>query len=1098
MDRAKLIQEKIQREKALLTGARAMYSASGGNPAVQQQCEANIRDAQRNIKYLTEKLDALSVPAKQQKEPVNVTPFELLKYNTPFLGHRIQLMLQQLDYKLSLEKEYKRGIEKLERLYMADGDNDAAFKASTNLKYSTAKLGLLQYALKRYKDIQLDFDEQVEVQENVRSPVSGKLHLQISSIDGVDHSTLSLQKNVETQINVKVENKDAARTVGRGDIFNSDLHIPLEKANEIEILATDVADDFSKPVAIMWLRLADVLEAIRRQRNQQSDIAAGFTTSEKISPIRQADVVEGWFSLEPTGRVYLRLRIELNDQYKDKNRDGVGRQKAIVEKHEHVTDILGHQFVHQNFYSVTSCSICHDFMTFPTQCLECRMAVHKTCMHKIVTRCRATRPHPDDKLDLVKHHIPHKWVLTDNKAATWCSHCGTMLPLGKKQIQECSECQVQCHPKCSKYVPDLCGMTMEMAAQVVSAIRMANLQKEAKERSSTIDSLTSEISVAKRGDHKPTITPVVPSWSSDAKVSPGSPYVGGKVTRNLANLSHPSQGSRVGSAPRKPVPRKQVPSGQSSQQSTPVQQTQSPGSHQSYQHSPWTPATPGNSSTARFPTFNDISKIQSAPTFPEIDDFDLPPKYSDPTSSTPDLATRPPAPLPPVPTKASPPVPPTPRKVDNKLDPTHQTSATLSSAAPSWQSRIDTTATSFTSSTSTGDYRPPVHPLRPQQPVPAKQPNVAAAQAAAAALMGASAQQKLQPPAAPRTRERKPSFTNPQISQNDFEMLSVLGRGCFGKVMLARSKQSKQLYAIKALKKQTLIEDNDVEGCRAEKDVFMVASQANHPFLLNLHACFQSASRMFFVMDFVGGGDLIYHLQTRKLNRKEIQFYIAEILLALKYFHDKEIIYRDLKLENILLTVDGHIKLADYGLCKMGMGHGRTTGTMCGTPHFMAPEIVKKQIHGRRRYTRSIDWWSLGVLMYLMCFMRQPFRGEDDEAIYNSIRFDNPVYPPSHPFETSLIRKLLDKDPERRLGSSERDALEIMEHPYFDSIDFGSLLALKVKVPFKPLVTSSTDLKYFDSEFTDEPAMLTPMNSVLTQEDQDKFEGFSWSGNHAV
>jgi hypothetical protein len=192
-------------------------------------------------------------------------------------------------------------------------------------------------------------------------------------------------------------------------------------------------------------------------------------------------------------------------------------------------------------------------------------------------------------------------------------------------------------------------------------------------------------------------------------------------------------------------------------------------------------------------------------------------------------------------------------------------------------------------------------------------------------------------------RKSAPAAADPgtgrRIGLDHFNFLAVLGKGNFGKVMLAETKQSKSLYAIKVLKKEFIIENDEVESTRSEKRVFLVANKERHPFLLNLHACFQTETRVYFVMEYISGGDLMLHIQRGQFGTKRAQFYAAEVCLALKYFHENGVIYRDLKLDNILLTLDGHIKIADYGLCKEEMWYGSTTSTFCGTPEFMAPEV---------------------------------------------------------------------------------------------------------------------------------------------------------------
>ena len=197
--------------------------------------------------------------------------------------------------------------------------------------------------------------------------------------------------------------------------------------------------------------------------------------------------------------------------------------------------------------------------------------------------------------------------------------------------------------------------------------------------------------------------------------------------------------------------------------------------------------------------------------------------------------------------------------------------------------------------------------------------------------------------------------------------------------------------------------------------------------------------------------------------------------LALKYFHENGVIYRDLKLDNILLTLDGHIKIADYGLCKEDMWYGSNTSTFCGTPEFMAPEILLD-----KKYGRAVDWWAFGVLIYQMLLQQSPFRGEDEDEIYDAILADEVLYPVKMPRDSvSILQKLLTREPDLRLGSGPTDAQEIMSQPFFRNINWDDIYHKRVEPPFLPSIKNATDTSNFDSEFTSVTPVLTPVQSGM-------------------
>lgn len=213
-------------------------------------------------------------------------------------------------------------------------------------------------------------------------------------------------------------------------------------------------------------------------------------------------------------------------------------------------------------------------------------------------------------------------------------------------------------------------------------------------------------------------------------------------------------------------------------------------------------------------------------------------------------------------------------------------------------------------------------------------------------------------------------------------------------------------------------------------------------------------------MEYVSGGDLMLHIQREHFTPRRARFYAAEVLLALEYFHKQGIIYRDLKLDNILLTLDGHIKLADYGLCKENMWFENTTSTFCGTPEFMAPEILREQ-----RYGRAVDWWAFGVLIYEMLLGQSPFRGDDEDEIFDAILEDEPLYPIHMPHASvSILQQLLCREPNNRLGAGPEDAEAIKRHVFFKDINWDDIMAKKVPAPYYPTISGPLDTSNFDQE----------------------------------
>ncbi|XP_074653790.1 protein kinase C iota type-like [Tubulanus polymorphus] len=343
------------------------------------------------------------------------------------------------------------------------------------------------------------------------------------------------------------------------------------------------------------------------------------------------------------------------------------------------------------------------------------------------------------------------------------------------------------------------------------------------------------------------------------------------------------------------------------------------------------------------------------------------------------------------------------------------------------------------------------------------------------------------------------SVDSNHLGLRDFELLRVIGRGSYAKVLQVELKKTKRIYAMKVIKKELVNDDDeDIDWVQTEKHVFETAS--NHPFLVGLHSCFQTSSRLFFVIEFVNGGDLMFHMQRqRRLPEEHARFYSAEICLALSFLHERGIVYRDLKLDNVLMDSEGHIKLTDYGMCKEGLRPGDLTNTFCGTPNYIAPEILRGE-----EYSFSVDWWALGILMFEMLAGRSPFDfvGGDGNPDHNTedylfqIILEKTIRIPRSLSvkAASILKGFLNKNPVERLGCHPQTGFtDIQSHPFFRTIDWELLINKQITPPYRPTVRNDRDLEHFDTQFTNEPVQLTPVDpKIIGKIDQSEFEGFEY------
>ncbi|KAJ6099930.1 hypothetical protein N7467_001465 [Penicillium canescens] len=329
------------------------------------------------------------------------------------------------------------------------------------------------------------------------------------------------------------------------------------------------------------------------------------------------------------------------------------------------------------------------------------------------------------------------------------------------------------------------------------------------------------------------------------------------------------------------------------------------------------------------------------------------------------------------------------------------------------------------------------------------------------------------------------------LKMEDFDLLKVVGKGSFGKVMQVMKKDTGRIYALKTIRKAHIISRSEVTHTLAERSVL---AQINNPFIVPLKFSFQSPEKLYLVLAFVNGGELFHHLQReQRFDINRARFYTAELLCALECLHGFKVIYRDLKPENILLDYTGHIALCDFGLCKLDMKDEDRTNTFCGTPEYLAPELLLGN-----GYTKSVDWWTLGVLLYEMLTGLPPFYDENTNEMYRKILQEPLTFPTSDivpPAARDLLTRLLDRDPVRRLGAN--GAAEIKSHHFFANIDWRKLLQRKYEPSFRPNVVDARDTDNFDREFTSEaPQDSYVEGPVLSQTMQQQFAG--WSYNRPV
>jgi serine/threonine protein kinase len=288
--------------------------------------------------------------------------------------------------------------------------------------------------------------------------------------------------------------------------------------------------------------------------------------------------------------------------------------------------------------------------------------------------------------------------------------------------------------------------------------------------------------------------------------------------------------------------------------------------------------------------------------------------------------------------------------------------------------------------------------------------------------------------------KEEPEGNPNELGPHQFKNIKVIGRGGFGKVVLASKKGTEDFYAIKIIKKKLLTDQVQIDHAVTER---LILEKAKCPFIARLHFAFQTNKNLYLVMEYLSGGELFFHLtQSRVFSEVRARFYLSEIVLALEYLHSNGIIYRDLKPENILLDQEGHVRLTDFGLSKSGLTEKQKATTFCGTPEYLAPEIIQNI-----PYDKAVDFWSLGALLYFMLSGTPPHYSKNKDEIFKNVLFRNiePLLSVSEA-ANDLILKLLQTDPSKRLSSAEG----VKKHEWFEGYDWEEIYKKGLKPPFIP------------------------------------------------
>ncbi|OWF47178.1 protein kinase DC2-like [Mizuhopecten yessoensis] len=294
---------------------------------------------------------------------------------------------------------------------------------------------------------------------------------------------------------------------------------------------------------------------------------------------------------------------------------------------------------------------------------------------------------------------------------------------------------------------------------------------------------------------------------------------------------------------------------------------------------------------------------------------------------------------------------------------------------------------------------------------------------------------------------------------NSYDILTTIGTGTFGRVVLCRHKENKDYYALKVMKITEVIRLKQIEHVKNEKEIL---ASVTHPFIVNMTWAYHDDRFLYMVLEYVPGGELFSYLRNHgRFNNDKSNFYACEIVSALDYLHSKLIVYRDLKPENLLLDKEGHLKITDFGFAKKLEDR---TWTLCGTPEYLAPEIIQSKGHNK-----AVDWWSLGILIYEMLVGFPPFFDDNPFSIYEKI-LEGKIEWPRHldPVAKDLVKKLLVQDRTKRLGNMKNGADDVKRHKWYKGIVWEDVVARKLTPPIVPKLSHAGDTKNFDEYSEDD------------------------------